>query len=106
MLPNSSREQKLATGFHRNTITSREGGIDLKKLRYDQIVDRANTVGAAWLGLTVGCAQCHDHKYDPITQKDYYRLVAFFENGAELDIEDPVPGELSSYRQRQPEYRA
>ena len=105
LLPNSSPEQKLATGFHRNTITSREGGIDLKKLRYDQIVDRANTVGAAWLGLTVGCAQCHDHKYDPITQKDYYRLVAFFENGTELDIEDPVPGELSSYRQRQPEYR-
>jgi Protein of unknown function (DUF1549)/Planctomycete cytochrome C len=77
LLPDSTLERKLATGFQRNTITSREGGIDLEKLRFDQLVDRANTVGSAWLGLTVGCAQCHDHKYDPISQKDYYRLLAF-----------------------------
>ncbi len=76
LLPNATLEQKLATGFHRNTVTSREGGIDLAQLRFDQLVDRTNTVGTAWLGLTVGCAQCHDHKYDTITQKDYYRLMA------------------------------
>ncbi|MEO8129255.1 MAG: DUF1549 domain-containing protein, partial [Bryobacteraceae bacterium] len=99
LLPNPTLEQKLATGFHRNTVTSREGGIDLAQLRFDQLVDRANTVGTAWLGLTVGCAQCHDHKYDPITQKDYYRLMAFFENSAEVDIEAPVPGEIGPYRQ-------
>jgi hypothetical protein len=105
LLPASTLEQKLATGFQRNTITSREGGIDLEKLRFDQLVDRANTVGSAWLGLTVGCAQCHDHKYDPISQKDYYRLLAFFENSDEVDIEAPLPGELGPYQRRLPEYR-
>ncbi len=105
LVPNATLEQKLATGFHRNTVTSREGGIDLEQLRYDQLVDRANTVGTAWLGLTVGCAQCHDHKYDPITQKDYYRLMAFFDNSDELDIEAPVPGEMGPYRQYVGEYR-
>lgn len=105
LLPNATIDQKLATGFHRNTQTSREGGIDLKQLRFDQLVDRTNTVGTAWLGLTVGCSQCHDHKYDPITQKDYYRLMAFFENSAELDMEAPVPGELGPYRKTVGEYR-
>ena len=105
LVPNATLEQKTATGFHRNTVTSREGGIDLEQLRYDQLVDRASTVGTAWLGLTVGCAQCHDHKYDPITQKDYYRLMAFFENSAEVDIEAPVPGEMGPYREHVVEYR-
>ncbi len=105
MVPNATLEQKLATCFHRNTVTSREGGIDLEQLRYDQLVDRANTVGTAWLGLTVGCAQCHDHKYDPITQKDYYRLMSFFDNSAEVDIEAPIPGEIGPFRQNVGEYR-
>ncbi|MBL8291137.1 MAG: PSD1 domain-containing protein [Bryobacterales bacterium] len=104
LLPDATLEQKLATGFHRNTVTSREGGIDLEKLRYDQLVDRANTIGTAFLGLTVGCAQCHDHKYDPISQRDYYRLVAYFENGQELDIEAPLPGELGPYLEKAGRY--
>ena len=98
LLPAPTLSQKIATGFHRQTITSREGGIDLEKLRYDQLVDRANTTATVWLGLTAGCAQCHDHKYDPITQRDYYSLVAFFENSMERDLEAPLPGELGVFR--------
>jgi hypothetical protein len=98
LLESPTQQQLVATGFHRQTITSREGGIDLEKLRYDQLVDRANTTATVWLGLTAGCAQCHDHKYDPITQRDYYSLVAFFENSIERDIEAPLPGELGVYR--------
>ncbi|MEO7652947.1 MAG: PSD1 and planctomycete cytochrome C domain-containing protein [Bryobacteraceae bacterium] len=105
LLPGSTMEQKLATGFHRNSITSREGGIDLDELRYAQLIDRTNTVGTAWLGLTVGCAQCHDHKYDPISQKDYYRLLAFFQNSLEVDLDAPLPGERGPYRQYIGKYR-
>ncbi len=98
LLPNATLDQKIAAGFHRQTVTSREGGIDLEKLRYDQLIDRANTVGTVWLASSVGCAQCHDHKYDPISQKDYYSLYAFFENARELDLEAPLAGELGVYR--------
>jgi len=72
LLPNATIEQKVATGFDRNTLTNREGGMDLEMLRIEQVVDRANTLGTVWLGLTLGCAVCHDHKYDPISQKEYY----------------------------------
>lgn len=105
LLPGAKPEQKLAAGFHRQTITSREGGVDLEKLRFDQVVDRTTTIGAVWLGLTVGCAQCHDHKYDPITQKDFYSLFAFFSNTQEVDIDAPLPGELPVYRRTIGEYR-
>ena len=71
LLPHPTVEEHVATGFHRNTLTNREGGVNEEQTRFEEVVDRANTVGAVWLGLTVGCAQCHDHKYDPITQKDY-----------------------------------
>src|SRR5947199_9248603 len=87
LLPNATLEQQLATGFHRNTVSSREGGIDLAQLRFDQLVDRANTVGTAWLGLTVWCAQCHDHNYDPINNQDYYRLLAFLDNISEVEYD-------------------
>ncbi len=89
---------RVATGFQRNTITSREGGVELERIRFEQLLDRTSTVGTVWLGMTVGCAQCHDHKYDPITQKDFYSLLAFFENAEEQDIEVPLPGELGVYR--------
>ncbi len=104
LLPNATVEQKLATGFHRNTLTNREGGLDLQQLRVEQVVDRTNTVGTVWLGLTLGCAQCHDHKYDPITQKDYYRFFAFFDSGIEVNIEAPLPGEMGAYLWGKPEY--
>ena len=104
LLPNASIEQKVATGFHRNTLTSREGGIDREEWRVAQAIDRTNTVGTVWLGLTVGCAQCHDHKYDPVSQKDYYQLYAFFNTAMEANIEAPLAGEMGPYLYGKPEY--
>src|SRR5262249_20661269 len=71
-------EQKVATGFHRNTLTNREGGVDQEQFRVEAVVDRVNTTATVFLGLTLGCARCHDHKYDPFSQRDYYQLFAFF----------------------------
>jgi len=93
LFPQASTEQRVATGFHRNTLTNREGGIDNQQFRFETMADRASTVGSVWLGLTVGCAQCHDHKYDPTLQKDFYSLYAFFDNAEEEDIDAPLPGE-------------
>ena len=73
-------EQKIATGFNRNHRTSAEGGIVPEEFRVEYVADRAETTSTVWLGLTVGCARCHDHKYDPITQKEYYQLFAYFNN--------------------------
>ncbi|MEO7651009.1 MAG: DUF1549 domain-containing protein, partial [Bryobacteraceae bacterium] len=94
LLPGASVEEKVATGFQRNTLTNHEGGTDPEQFRVEAIVDRTSTLGTVWLGLTVGCAQCHDHKYDPITQKDYYRLFAFFNTAEEWTIDAPLAGEL------------
>jgi hypothetical protein len=84
MLPPASSteatiDQRIATGFHRNTMINQEGGIDPFEARWETVVDRVSTTGTVWLGTTIGCAQCHNHKYDPFTQKDFYRLFAFFE---------------------------
>ncbi len=78
LLPDSTPEQKLATCFHRNHMTNGEGGRDPEESRIDYVIDRVSTVGTVWLGLTLGCCQCHSHKYDPITQHDFYSLNAFF----------------------------
>lgn len=80
LLPNATASQKVATGFHRNTQINQEGGIDREQFRIDSVFDRVATTGTVWLGLTIGCAQCHDHKFDPIEQKEYYRLFAFLNN--------------------------
>jgi hypothetical protein len=87
LLPNATVDQKVATGFHRNTPINQEGGIDVEQFRVDSIYDRVNTTGSVFLGLTVGCAECHDHKFDPITQKDYYQLFAFLNNDDEPVLE-------------------
>ena len=84
LLPNPTQDQLVATGFHRNTMVNEEGGIDFEQYRVEAVVDRVSTTGAALLGLTVGCARCHDHKFDPISQKDFYQLYAFFNNVDEL----------------------
>ena len=80
LLPQASIQQRVASGFHRNVMTSDEGGLIDAEYRNLYVVDRIATTGVTWLGMTVACAQCHDHKYDPITQADYYKLYAFFNN--------------------------
>jgi len=104
LLPSPTVEQKIATGFFRNTLTNREGGIDREEFRVEQGIDRVSTIGTVWLGLTVGCARCHDHKYDPISQKEFYQLYAFLNRAVELDIEAPSPEELGPYLQHKIEY--
>lgn len=106
LLPNATVEQRVATGFHRHTLTNREGGIDNAQFRFENVADRSSTVGSVWLGLTVGCAQCHDHKYDPLTQRDFYQLYAFFDNAEEDDIDAPLPGELGVWARTAAEYEA
>lgn len=106
LLPNATVEHRAGLGFHRNTSSNREGGADIEAERVEQVVDRTNAVGLAWLGLTVGCARCHDHKYDPITQRDFYQLYAFFNNADEVNIDAPLPGELGDWLRRQPEYES
>jgi hypothetical protein len=80
MLPKPGVEQLVATGFHRNTQLNQEGGVDNEEARFDVLLDRVNTTATVWLGTTLACAQCHNHKYDPFSQKDYYRFLAFFDN--------------------------
>ena len=82
---------QIATGFHRNTPINQEGGIDVEQFRVESVVDRVNTTGTVFLGLTIGCCQCHDHKYDPISQREYYQLFAFFNNVDEPDLEIATP---------------
>ncbi len=84
LLPEATLEQKIATGFGRNHGINSEGGIIDEEYRVEYVADRVRTLGMAWLGLTLECARCHDHKYDPISQKDYYRFFAFFDNIAEI----------------------
>ena len=97
LLPDATMAQKIATGFHRNTLTNKEGGVDQEEFRCKATVDRVSTTGTVWLGLTVGCAECHSHKYDPITQREFYQLYAFFNNASEKDLPAPQPAELASY---------
>jgi hypothetical protein len=78
LLPNPTLDQRIATAFNRNHRTSGEGGIIPEEYRVEYVADRAQTTASVWMGLTVGCARCHDHKYDPISQKDFYRLFAYF----------------------------
>jgi hypothetical protein len=85
LLPNPTLDQITATGFHRNAALNTEAGVDKEEARFQNLADRVNTTGRVWMGLTVGCAQCHTHKYDPITIRDYYSLYAFFNNTADKD---------------------
>jgi hypothetical protein len=88
LLPGATTEQKLATGFHRNLPLNGEGGRIAEESRIDYVVDRVDTTATVWLGLTLGCSRCHSHKYDPFTQKDYYRLFAYFNSIAESGAVD------------------
>ncbi|MFT5496798.1 MAG: mono/diheme cytochrome c family protein [Kiritimatiellia bacterium] len=86
MLPEATVAQRVATGFHRNTMLNEEGGIDPLEYRFYAMVDRVATTGTIWMGLTVGCAQCHTHKYDPLAHSDYYNLMALLNNADEPDF--------------------
>lgn len=110
LLPGPTLDQLVATGFHRNTLINEEGGTDPEQFRVEAVVDRVNTTSTVFLGLTIGCAQCHDHKYDPISQREYYQLYAYF-NSTEFSPGDPalpridVPS-AEEIRQQEPERKA
>ena len=104
VLRNARTEQIVGTGFQRNTLKNREGGVKLEQFRFEETVDRTNTIGTVWLGLTLGCAQCHDHKYDPISQEEYYRIFAFMNGIEESETPAPVSGELEPYLEALPGY--
>ena len=80
LLPGATLDQRIATGFNRNHRGNGEGGIIPEEYAAEYVVDRVDTTATIWLGLTIGCARCHSHKFDPVTQQDYYRLFAFFNN--------------------------
>jgi mono/diheme cytochrome c family protein len=101
LLPTATVEQKIATGFHRNTLTNKEGGVDAEEFRVAACVDRVSTTSKVWLGLTVGCAQCHDHKYDPISQREFYQFFAFFNSDREVDLDAALPGEAEKMKAEQ-----
>lgn len=91
LLPNPDDDQTVATAFHRNTMTNNEGGTSDEEFRNVAVVDRVNTTMAVWMGTTMACAQCHNHKYDPITQEEYFRLFAILNNTADADRTDESP---------------
>lgn len=97
LLPDATEEQVVATAFHRQTLTNTEGGTDQEQFRIESVMDRTETTGTLWLGLTVGCARCHTHKYDSITQAEYYQLFAFYNNGDEVTRQVPLSPESWSH---------
>ncbi len=99
MLPDATLDQRIATGFHRNTMLNEEGGIDPLEYRFYAMVDRVATTGTIWFGLTVNCGQCHTHKYDPILQTEYYGLMALLNNADEPDLPIPDPATVKQREQ-------
>ena len=98
LLPNPTPDQLLATAFHRQTLTNREGGVDQEQFRNEAVFDRTETTGTVWLAHTVGCARCHSHKYDQLSQKEYYQLFAFFNNADETTAKVAASkAEMESY---------
>ena len=91
LLRHPTLDQRVATGFLRNSMLNQEGGIEPEQFRIDAMIDRMDAVGRTWLGLTIACAQCHNHKYDPISQREYYQMFAFLNNDDEPLIEVPTP---------------
>jgi hypothetical protein len=104
LLPDATISQRMGTGFLRNTLSNREGGADLEEYRVNQVLDRTTTLGTTWLALTTGCAQCHDHKYDAISQREFYRLYAFFNAADEANLDAPLPGEREPWEVAKKEY--
>jgi len=110
LLPEATLQQKMATAFHRNTMTNTEGGTDDEEFRVAAVRDRVDTTMQVWMGLTMRCSTCHDHKYDPITQKEYYRFYAYFNQTADNDqptesptIPAPTPEMLATTKRLETE---
>ncbi len=97
LLPEPTLDQQIATGFHRNTLTNNEGGVDQEEYRIKAVKDRVSTTSSVWLGLTMACAECHNHKYDPLSQKEFYGLFDFFNQANEDDVAAPKPEDLEQY---------
>ena len=91
LLPNPTADQYIATGFHRNTMNNNEGGVQNEEYRMAAVIDRVNTTWEVWNGISFGCAQCHDHPYDPFTQQEYYEYMDFFNNTKDEDTGDDAP---------------
>ncbi len=100
LLPEATLDQRTATGFLRNTLRNTEAGVDLEEYRLKEIVDRVSTVGIGWLGLSLGCAECHSHKFDPISHREFYELFSFFNDADDVDVAAPLPGENERYAAR------
>lgn len=108
--PEERLNRLVATGFLRQTLSNREGGADLEEFRVEQVADRVALVGTTWLGLTIACARCHDHKYDRLTQKEYFQLYAYLNGVDEVNVDAPLPGgprptpnQVTEYRRRREE---
>jgi Protein of unknown function (DUF1553)/Protein of unknown function (DUF1549)/Planctomycete cytochrome C len=104
LLPNATPSQRMATGFLRNTLSNREGGADLEEYRVRQVIDRTATAATTWLALTIACAECHDHKYDPISQQEFYQFYDFFNNADEVNFNAPLAGEAGPWLNAKPEH--
>src|SRR5205823_2161226 len=91
LLPSPTVDQLIATAFHRNTMTNTEGGSDDEEFRVKAVIDRTNTTATVWMGLTLQCAQCHAHPTEPISQAEYFGMLAFFNNTADADKNDDAP---------------
>ncbi|MBX3411732.1 MAG: PSD1 domain-containing protein [Pirellulales bacterium] len=90
LLPGATTSQIVATGFHRNTQLNTEGGVNLEEFRHAAVVDRVNTTFAVWMGTTMACAQCHNHKYDPFSQREYYQVFSIFNNTDDFNTDEPT----------------
>jgi hypothetical protein len=97
LLPDAALAQKTATGFLRNTMRNTEAGVDLEEYRLKEVVDRVGTIGVGWLGLSLACAECHSHKFDPISHREFYQLFAFFNDADDVDLPAPSPEEIERY---------
>ena len=93
LLPHATQDQIVATGFLRNSMINEEGGVDPEQFRMEAMFDRMDAIGKGILGLTIQCAQCHNHKYDPLTQEEYYRMFAFLNNAHEANVAVYTPEE-------------
>lgn len=106
LLPNPTVDQLVAAGFQRNALSNHEDGIDLEAERAKAVIDRTVTVGTAWMGLTLGCAECHSHKYDPIPHRDFYRLYAFFDSLEDREIDAPPTADAPAVKASQAKFQA